>query len=211
MTQLINDTRLIYSVLSYGLLVGTNSKTPGNGAIQGTRISGILSIPDKFQDMPVVEIGQYAFCQCNYITRIIIGRNVKIIHEYSLGDLPNIEVINIPSSVEEIRFHGIYFHDTRYSKVSEGLTQVFFEANSSLKFADGIFSKKNSVMIFSPSKITANCRGSLMQLVTNKYLFSPYTFHFCNMFFKGTNYISKNLCYHHKSLELFLTFFFCIS
>ena len=96
MSKPLNDSTFFYTEIEDGFLVGTNESLPhGNGAVQGTSISGTVSIPDTFQNKPILEIGQYAFCRCHKITRIFMGRFVKVINTYGFGDLPNIESITI--------------------------------------------------------------------------------------------------------------------
>ena len=107
-----------------------------------------------------------------------------LINMYGFGDLPNIESIIIPASVESIYYNGIYFFNSSFA-ISKGLSQVFIEAYSRLKFIDHIFSYKETVIVFCPTKIHPSCNHNIFENVTNKYLISYRSFSFCGFHFKG--------------------------
>ena len=203
----INDGLLLYSIVRNNeLLVGTNESGISNGSVYGNgfyqhqKFSGTLTIPDYYDNKAVTEIGQYAFTQQNGITNIIIGNNVVILNTYAFGDLPNLNTVYIPASVEYFYYNAIMFYNGTSKKSAEGSTSIYFAANSKLKFLERGFASKNTVSIFSPSVISPICGEGILILVENIYLYSSTSFRFCNIWFRGRSTCSFKVNIHHSIL-----------
>ena len=201
----ISDGRLIYTKLENGLMVGKNLTVYATGAVEGTKISGTLVIPDSYQSWPVIEIGQYAFTNCTLLRHIVLGNNVKVVHKYALGDLPFIETITIPSSLEVIYHRGFYFFCARKIDHGErtGHTRIYFQENSQLKFLDEAFSYQKYVSVYTPSIITPICKTNPFTDVIRTYLYSPHSFNFCNTRFSNSATCINKL-FSSKILNLFI-------
>ena len=72
-----------------------------------------------------------------------------------------------------------------------GLTRIYFQENSNLKFIDEAFSSQKAVALYTPSVLSPVCKRNPFANVEKIYLYSPHSFKFCNVQF-------SNLCTQHK-------------
>lgn len=68
----------------------------GGGAFRGSKITE-LSMPDS-----VVSVGGGAFASCDYLEKVCLSQNLKILSEGMFKDSDSIQELIIPDSVEEI-------------------------------------------------------------------------------------------------------------
>ena len=199
--QTIDDGRLVYSIIPNDeLLVGTNLTNFGNGAVDLQNISGTVTIPDTFNGMPISQVGQYAFTQCYSLKHIIIGKNVVIIHTYAFGDLPNVETVFIPSSVQILYANAIMFYNESSHGYGQGSSLIYFERNSQITFVNSSFTCQKKVAIFTPSKISPICgETGILKYVEEFHLFSPVAFRFCDIWFPG-----QMTCKNSLSISFFI-------
>ena len=187
-------------------MVGDNNTVNGNGAVAGTKFVGTISIPEHFKNIPITEIGQYSFAHCREVTEIFIGRNVYIIHFCAFTDMVSAKFVFIPSSVEMIMDTAINFFNTSQSHYSPGKAEIVFEAGSKLKYISYNFNYINEIQFFSPSILTPQCHGKISSHVNKLYLYSPYSFHFCNLWFQS--YITNYYIYHFISRKVLFIILF---
>lgn len=198
------DEVIKYCVYDNEYYVGNNSTVSANAPILGQSFEGTLVIPDFFESKPVVALGRYAFTGCRKLTKAIIGNNVREIHCYALGDLPNLETIFIPSSTEFIAANGIVYYNYSGISMSKGIKQVFFGPNSRLKILKRIFRDSEHVQIFTPNIINAKCFDGTFGNTKRVSIISSYSFSFCGV-------KSRVLCTNkHRTNHLSLCALSCI-
>lgn len=207
----LNET-FVFTLLNNqnSFMIGTNDTTNeswnyGNGILENVKINGTLTIPDYYQNIPITEIGYFAFTRVQIINHIIIGSNIKIINTYAFGDLPDVKTIYIPSSVEIIYSYGFHFYNaTEPGGKSNGHVQIFFESNSNLKYISKCFGQIKSIEVIMPS--IANhpiCEGYLFNLNEDVVLFSKETFSLCGFQFHGLKTCQQQM-YFRSCQYLFL-------
>ena len=130
LTNCKDDGTLKYCLYKDEYYIGNNSTIYGNAPVLGRNFNGTLDIPDYFDSKPIVALGQYSFANCLNLKKAIIGKNVREIHTYALGDLANVEIIFISSSVEFLGPNGIGFYNTTIQPMSKGIKQIIFYFNS---------------------------------------------------------------------------------
>ena len=64
--------------------------------------SGALTIPSKFGDIPVTSIGEKAFYECEYLTRITIPDSITSIGEDAFKGCSSLTSVTIPNGVTSI-------------------------------------------------------------------------------------------------------------
>ena len=176
-----NDGILRYYAYGDEYYVGDNTTNYANAPLLGFSFSGTLNVPDYFESKPIVALGQYSFTQCINLTKAIIGKNVREIHYYALGDLPNLAMIFIPSSVEYIGAVGIAFWGANPKEIK----QILFEPGSKLKYIGHVFHRANHVQLYIPNITIPKCGMVFDQ--KKVILISKYSFTFCGI-------KSKKLC-----------------
>lgn len=87
--------------LTYQLVNGNSYRVTGN-----TSESAIIQIPQRYQGLPVVEIGQYAFNNNTYMQIVNIPNNVTTISEDAFVGLVAMQQIYIPINVTTINRLG---------------------------------------------------------------------------------------------------------
>ena len=92
---------------------------------------GDVAIPDTFNGLPVVEIADNSFTQCEHLTSIVIPKSVKRIGYYSFGRCENLERVVVQS--EEVEVGRSAF------TLSKKLRSVVFEGKVT-SLGDGAFS-----------------------------------------------------------------------
>ena len=99
-----------------------------------------ISIPSGFTD-----IGEYAFGNCKYLTRVELPEGIKSIGRYAFGGCESLEYINLPASLETIADDGLW--DCRSLKEIElpaGLKRIgksgigMCESLTSITLPDGL-------------------------------------------------------------------------
>ena len=176
-----NDSRLIYCPYGDSYYVGTNETKSPNAAFEGRNIKGTVEIPDYFDSKPITAVGQYAFTSCFGIERVIIGANVREIHVYAFGDLPNCKMIYISASVEFLGSASFWFWNGSSNSAAEGHTQVVFAPKSQIKYIAGSFGRQAKVQFFLPDIVRPLCGGILMRYVKIKEIISPFSFTLCGI------------------------------
>ena len=141
-------------------IVGTNTTSRSNGIID-PNYHGIVVIPKTFNELPILEIGTYAFSDCIFITHVIIEANLISINNFAFERTTNLTSINIPRSVEYIgncafSSYNLLNHTTN-EKVynSLGTLVVSFESNSNLqKISNTPFGRKEHVILKFKNKLS---------------------------------------------------------
>ena len=84
-------------------IVGDNSTTEGNG-ISSQTYEGEITIQRFVNGKPVLEIGQFAFAECQKITKVFIYANIRNINKRAFVWCIKLEYINIPQTVTFIGY-----------------------------------------------------------------------------------------------------------
>ena len=103
-----------------------------------------IKIPSVIDNIPVLEIGAYAFWDCNNVTNITIPNGITSIGEYAFWNCNSITNITIPESVT-------YIHETAFL-VGEKFTDIYVSPNNEyFSSIDGVlFDKNQSIIICYP-------------------------------------------------------------
>ena len=171
---------LIYTSFNTFAIVGTNaSERKANAA--SSSISGVVVIPKYYNNLPITEIGRFAFFQCHKVTEVQIKANIKYIHTYAFDRMSSLKRINVPSSCEYLFKYAITFTTKSYGQSSIS-AEIIIGPNSNLKqvtsYAFGN-AKTISIFLCGAAKQT-NCESKWADDVTNLLIFSPIAgAHFC--------------------------------
>ena len=79
-------------------------KTSGGYGIRakGETLSGVLALPETFNDKPIVEIGEYAFKGCDKLEEIIMPNTIETIGAQAFRDCSGLKKINLSTSLYSI-------------------------------------------------------------------------------------------------------------
>ena len=86
--------------------------------------SGEVIIPKTYRDLPVREIGWYAFSYCNYITYVSIPETVIKIDGYAFRNCAQLVTVNIPNSVRIIESNAFYGSGLNSIEIPEGVERI---------------------------------------------------------------------------------------
>ena len=122
----------VYSILNdekAGIGTG-NISVDGNGFVETTRVSGVVSIPSFIGTYRVVSILSYATRKCNLITKIILPNTLTTLNSASLTELSGIEEVKIPASITKIYDYNDCFRNAK---------RIIFEKGSRLEYIGKYF------------------------------------------------------------------------
>lgn len=144
-----NDGFFVYKFLTDDTAgLGDDTADDGNGFVQKTAVSGVVVIPEYFQNHRITEIMWHATRYCNSITKIKLPKTLTTINDASLTTMNGLKEIIIPASVTEIKERCDCF---------ENLKRFVFEPGSRLKTIGECFlqySKKLTELVL-PSTVTS--------------------------------------------------------
>lgn len=110
-TETISDNVFIYSIIDEGnktARIGDDSDTSGNGLVEGRQYSGSLTIPSYItineEAYEIIEIGQYAFASCPYLSSVTFetDSHIYLIGERSFFECIDLTDVEFPDSLVEI-------------------------------------------------------------------------------------------------------------
>ena len=183
----MEKNQLIYKQYDKFYIVGTNKTISGNG-IKNINYHGIVVIPKEFNQIPVKEIGQYAFSNCLYITHILIEAELKSLNRNCFSSMPSLQEINIPKTVEYIGYCAL----TSYNKLNEsvsinqpnsmGTLVVSFEEGSQLKYIGSTpFGRKENIILLTTDDFSSiECNDTWYYSTNNFVIYSTKNFTSCD-------------------------------
>ncbi len=85
---------------------------------------GEVIVPEKYNDLPVTTVGNYAFYDCDYITSISLPETINNIEHHAFYSCSKLVSINIPASVKKIGEYA--FSDTKINTINipEGIESI---------------------------------------------------------------------------------------
>lgn len=160
-------------------IVGDNSTTKGNG-ITDSSYSGEIIINDIINGKVVKEIGQYAFKECEGITKVTIHAKLTSINYLSFHVCTKLDYVNIPATVTFIGNGAFAFW-------SRPTTPMFVEFNKGRKEKVYIcthgFSERKIFKIIYPSSLEPLYDTSSQFVSVSEATICAYkSFSFCNRF-----------------------------
>ena len=123
MKDIRNDGKFVYKIINEGdktAKIGDESEDDGNGFVEKTNISGIIIVPEFINNYKIISLGNYAFRECNKITKIILPRTLIEIKSQSLTTVRNIKSLVIPASVTTIGNRMDWFNNLIHFRFEEG-------------------------------------------------------------------------------------------
>ena len=141
----LNEIKFCPIIGENKLIVGTN-KSDHNNALSQSYSPTFLRIPSKVNSFHVVEVGQFSFYGVPSITQITIEEGIRQINHYAFYSLINLEIINLPSTVEYLGKYSISAceWDNETPRTSPGTFTVIFQPNSKLKYLDNAAIERKS-------------------------------------------------------------------
>lgn len=123
-------------------------------------VSTEVFVPSRYNDLPVVEIAESAFRDCNMVRSITIGKNVVQIGERAFSGCSSLKTIVIPDGVTSIEYYTFYgcesLTDIEIPNTIESISYYAFYGCNSLQgntYEDWIYlgNKRNKyVALFKP-------------------------------------------------------------
>ena len=138
-----------YYLSGNNYIVGNGTNINGNG-ITDPSYSGEITILEHIKGKPVTEVGQYAFRECHYITKIFIYAKITRINERSFSRCKNLEYINIPATVTHVDLYGLYFGDG-IGVITKPIVVEFNKGRTkNIHFVGGSFTFRTNISIIYP-------------------------------------------------------------
>ena len=103
----------------------------------GDRVEGSITVPGKFDEIPVVEIGYRAFLDQEFVTKVVLPEGITSLDAYSFYGCKRLTTLVLPSTVRTIfwrAFEGC--SSLKNLTLNEGLTEIgesAFEGCAALK------------------------------------------------------------------------------
>ena len=162
-----------YTSFSTFAIVGTNDSSIIPNAVTSS-ISGVIIIPKYFSNLPITEIGIYAFYNCHQVTEVQIKARIKYIHYAVFDRMSSLKRINIPSSCEFLAKYAITLTTISVNQSSIS-AEIIIEPNSNLKqLTTYSFGNAKTLSIFlCGAAKQSNCESKWADDVTNLGIFSP--------------------------------------
>lgn len=177
-TEFIDNGVRYYVYDNQYVTIGNELNSPQfinpTAAVSSSSVVGDLIIPERFNDLPIVNLSKGAFARCPKIKKVIILANIEIIPLRCFADCLNLLYIEIPSSVKSIGPDAIQYYNLSQPNQSTIHSIVVFRSGSMLTSIAGYnfaYVAKVTLIFESPVIIKEN---SFRFMHTNKVLL------FCN-------------------------------
>ena len=158
--------------------VGDNATEKADGIVS-TSYKGPIVIREKINRKKVLYISQYAFYNCQSITKVTIYAKIIAINIRAFDYCINLEYINIPATVTFIGFGALYF-GTSQSNIDLDVTIEFNQGTRDyLLIGDQEFAGRINVYIIYPFNIAPKYTAAYPFVrVNNAVICAPSVFTF---------------------------------
>ena len=175
---IIND--VVYcNIGNEKVIVGDNSSTYSNGVYDNKMMITSLTIPAHANGKRIAEIGQYAFCNQNQLSTVIIKAKITQINYFAFYSCSSLVLINIPSSVVFIGHCGVSCLNRSGNPTSSGTLSVFFDYPSSIKTIGNFgFERKSNVIVYFGGTKAPYIGEKLFYGSSNVTVYSPTSINF---------------------------------
>ena len=148
----IIENKIIYCYYNNVWFVGDNStkeETKATAVESDSDVKGELIIPKLIQNHAITQIAFCAFFRCIYINKVIINADISVLNYRSFSQIPGLDYIRLPSSIEYIYKWAIDMYEFRNENhTPEGITVVVFQRNTHLKYISSIaFNRRTFIVI----------------------------------------------------------------
>lgn len=92
--------------------------------VEGTTELEKVVIPAECNGLPVVEIGNYAFEDCDNLTEVVLPNGLTTIGEYAFSGCSNLKKINIPEGVTELPHGFLYRTAITELEIPKSVTKI---------------------------------------------------------------------------------------
>ena len=140
-----------------------------------------IVIPETIENGQNIKfIGACAFTQNYVLTFVKINARIEAIHSHGFANCPNLQYINIPSTLKIIYSNGIQCWEfSQLGSLRKGTLIVAFEYDSQLQeISDQVFSFKEFLNIYICNEINPKINGEIFKMTTvriystNKFSFN---------------------------------------
>ena len=175
-----NNIRYCFESTTNSYSVGCASQA--QDAIEDKSLNlSTLIIPEKINNKDITKINTAAFKGLNTIRVVQIYAKITIIGTQAFDQCSGLERINIPATVKNILGNALCLSTS--TGTSKGTVHIYFEPGSQLEeIGDGGISSKETIIItYCGNSQNIMCTKDFLYKVTNKIIYSPYSFEFCNI------------------------------
>ena len=182
----MSQSNFIVRVINGVRMYGTNKTSNYNGVVNWKLIGPKLVLPSSLDGNKITEVGQYAFCGCNYLKELHISDGIKAIHSHAFAYCPNLTTVIVSPTVEFLYYCAFHAYNRSRTEIftSEGTMTVTFLANSMIKYIDKYaITRKEHIVIIYHGKVAPKYGENpfYREVILSVKVYSTYLHSFCGL------------------------------